>query len=146
LARPQQPARNFMTTLNNAKDRDRNELGVKPRLLIVDDNADFCDAVRVIAEGEGYEVLAVQDGENFMAAYGSFDPGHIILDLSIPDHDGLELMRFLANQGCAAEIVIASSHNENLLRQARQLAETYGLKVRDVLQKPFARSDLIRLL
>ncbi len=116
------------------------------RLLIVDDNAEFCDAIREIAQAAGYEVALTHDGNAFMERFARFRPDHIILDLAIPGLGGLELLRFLAEERCDAEITIASSHNETVLDQAMKLGAHYGLKMGAVLQKPFTRAELENVL
>ncbi len=116
------------------------------RLLIVDDNAELCDAIREIAQAAGYEVDLTHDGNAFMERFASFRPDHIILDLAIPGPGGLELLRFLAEERCDAEITIASSHNETVLDQAMKLGAHYGLKMGAVLQKPFTRAELDNVL
>ena len=62
---------------------------IAKRLLIVDDDIDLCDAMREIAAAEGYEVNVAYDGKVFKELYARYRPGRIILDLAIPDIDGI---------------------------------------------------------
>jgi DNA-binding response OmpR family regulator len=112
------------------------------RLLIVDDDMDLCAVLGDIAKEEGYQVTATYRGTEFMARYPEFRPHRIVLDLALPDHDGMELLRFLADRKCAAEIILISSHGELMLEQAMKLGDVHGLNMHRMLQKPFSLDDL----
>ncbi len=112
------------------------------RLLIVDDDMDLCAVLGDIATEQGYQVTATYRGAEFMARYPKFRPHRIVLDLALPDHDGMELLRFLADRKCAAEIILISSHGELILQQAMKLGDFHGLNMHRMLQKPFSLDDL----
>ncbi len=111
------------------------------RLLIVDDNEDLCEAMCLLASDEGFEARGVNDGRAFRAAVDDFAPDFILLDLAIPDEDGVELLAFLRDHGCKARVGIASSQPDHLLRQAGDLARAYGLDFMGALRKPFTRAE-----
>lgn len=111
-------------------------------LLIVDDDIDLCDAMREIAAAEGYEVKIAYDGKVFKELYARHRPGRIILDLAMPDIDGLELLNFLAGEHCDANIIIASSHRKSIIDQAVKQGTRYGLRMVTALQKPFSSAEL----
>ncbi len=112
------------------------------RLLIVDDDMDLCAVLGDIAKEEGYQVTVTYRGAEFMARYLKSQPHRIVLDLALPDHDGMELLRFLADRKCAAEIILISSHGELMLKKAMKLGDFYGLNMHRMLQKPFSLDDL----
>lgn len=70
------------------------------RLLVVDDEPDFADFVKRTAEGMGYDVSALSDPNLFKEAYAAFKPNVIVLDMVMPDIEGIELVQWLAQQGC----------------------------------------------
>ncbi|MEE8516578.1 MAG: response regulator [Alphaproteobacteria bacterium] len=111
-------------------------------LLIVDDDIDLCDVMREIAAAEGYEVIVAYEGNVFKELYTRYRPGRIILDLAIPDIDGLELLNFLAGEHCDAMIIIASSHRKTIIDQAVKLGTLNGLRMVTALQKPFSSAEL----
>lgn len=111
------------------------------RLLIVDDNVDLCEAMCLLAEGEGFDVRGVYDAAAFRKALADFDPDCIILDLAIPDEDGIELLAFLRDVGCKARIAIASSQPDVVLRQAGNLAALFRLDFVGILRKPFTGAE-----
>ena len=77
-----------------------------------------------------------------MARYRESHLHRIVLDLALPDHDGMELLNFLADRKCAADIILISSHGELILVQAMKLGAFHGLNIRRVLPKPFPLDDL----
>ncbi|MCH8091030.1 MAG: response regulator [Proteobacteria bacterium] len=117
------------------------EVGAR-RLLIVDDDTEVCAVIGDIAEEQGYEVTTTHSGAEFMARYLESHPHRIVLDLALPDHDGMELLKFLADRKCAADIILISSHGELMLDQAMKLGGIHGLNMRRMLPKPFSLDDL----
>ncbi len=111
-------------------------------LLIVDDDIDLCGAMREIAAAEGFEVEIAYDGKVFKELYARYRPERIILDLTLPDIDGFELLKFLAGEHCDATIIIASSHRKAIIDQAVKLGTLNGLHMVAALQKPFSSADL----
>lgn len=112
------------------------------RMLIVDDDEDLCAVIVEIGERQGYEVTAAHNGAEFMARYPQARPHIIVLDLALPDHDGMDLLKFLAGEKCAAEIILISSHGALMLEQAMKLGDFHGLNMRGMLQKPLSLDDL----
>ncbi|MFT5538570.1 MAG: two-component system OmpR family response regulator [Alphaproteobacteria bacterium] len=116
------------------------------RLLIVDDNQDFCDLMCLVAEDAGYETQGVYSAAAFRDTYVSFAPSNIVLDLAIPDEDGHELMRFLSDNKCTAKVAIASSQPDAILHQAEIFARALGLDFKGVLKKPFTQAEFLAVL
>ena len=77
-----------------------------------------------------------------MARYPESHPHRIVLDLALPDHDGMELLKFLADRKCAADVILISSHGELILDQAMKLGDFHGLNMHRMLPKPFSLDDL----
>lgn len=95
-----------------------------------------------VAADAGFDVRAAYDGAAFRAAIESFDPQCILLDLSMPDEDGVELLAFLRDFGCRARVAIASSMPDVVVRSAADLARGFGLDFAGALKKPFSGADL----
>lgn len=107
------------------------------RLLIIDDDVDLCEVMCELAEDKGYEVLSLNEGAAFIEAVEGFRPACIVMDLSLPDVDGIELMRTLGRKGCRVPIVLISSHPNAFLDEVAVLGKALGLEIRTALQKPF---------
>ncbi len=124
--------------------------GVKPaarrRLLVIDDEQSICDFIRRVAEAQDFEVVTVVTHDQFQSAYASFKPSAILLDLMMPNVDGIALLKQLAAQGCAAKLLIMSGFHPELLNSTRKLGAGYDLDVRGTLHKPFGLAELQKAL
>jgi CheY-like chemotaxis protein len=115
-------------------------------LLIVDDEPAICRIIERAAKQLGFSVRAVHDGEAFKAAYAETLPSAIVLDLNIPVSDGIELLRFLAQEGSKAQILVISGHGERVLEAARRLGDLRGLNMAGIINKPIRLPDLLAQL
>jgi FixJ family two-component response regulator len=70
----------------------------------------------------------------------------VILDLSLPDMDGFDLLGQLAEKTVGVPIVLMSGHDIATLSAAHMYGEAHGLKMLGALQKPFMRRDLLSIL
>ncbi|WP_374298152.1 response regulator [Sphingomonas sp.] len=109
----------------------------QPSLLIVDDEPDFCTLLKELAADAGFSSRIVHDGEAFKSAYAAQKPTIIVLDLSVPRRDGIELLRYLAAASCDVPILMISGYGERVLESARRLGDIRGLKVSGIICKPF---------
>jgi DNA-binding response OmpR family regulator len=114
----------------------------KKRLLVIDDEPSICEFVRRVAEAEGFEVVTAVTHEQFKAAYESFRPSAILLDLMMPHVDGVALLENLAARHCTAQVMIMSGYHPELLNSSRRLGSNYALDVRGTLRKPFGVAEL----
>ena len=112
------------------------------RLLVIDDEADFGTFVRRVAERLAFDVEVTTRAEEFKTAYARFDPTVIVLDVVMPDVDGIELVRWLGSQGCQARIVIISGFDPNYARAAQSMGDFAGLKSIVRLKKPVNVAEL----
>ena len=67
----------------------------KLRVLVIDDNADAADAMAMVIDMLGYEVMTVGEGRKGVAAALSFRPDLALIDISLPDISGHEVARQL---------------------------------------------------
>jgi CheY-like chemotaxis protein len=100
------------------------------------------DAIRTVAEGIGFNVSVANTAEDFYNLYSSSPPDIILLDLQMPQADSVELMRYLAETGCAAAILLVSGVDGQTIRAAMRLGKARGLNVAGILQKPVSVADL----
>jgi DNA-binding response OmpR family regulator len=122
--------------------QEKQKIG-KNRIVIIDDDAPLLEIMRDIAAGEGYDVAALGKGADLIDTVDSFSPQRIVMDLSIPDCDGISLMRSLAEKGCSVPIVVVSSHPSRFLDDVRLLGTALGLDIRAALQKPFKVAEFV---
>lgn len=117
------------------------------RLLMVDDEPEIGVLVKKIAEGlDGYEICFTHRADAFQAAYRSFHPHVIILDLAIPDIDGVELLKFLAGESCRAHILLLSGLDKKMCNVVLNLGVARGLNMAGFVLKPVRAAELRSIL
>lgn len=100
-------------------------------VLVVDDDPDIVDLLTVALHSEGYNVMSAVGGQALTLAH-EWQPNVILLDLMMPDMDGMEMSKHLrADPKTAAIPIIAMSAQEQLADLADQM------QVNDQLAKPF---------
>src|SRR6266481_3270230 len=112
------------------------------RLLVIDDEPAFAQVVKKVAQDCGFEVVVTTDPSVFMNAVRLWHPTVIMLDLKMPNTDGIQLLRALAADNCAAHVVVTSGEHGKVLEAAMQLGRERGLNMRDVLPKPVRAQEL----
>ena len=81
------------------------------QILVVDDEPDIRQLVREILEDEGYSVLVAKDGESARAIYAQQNPDLVLLDIWMPDIDGISLLKEWSAPGkLESQVVIMSGH------------------------------------
>ncbi|BAE50970.1 PvrR [Paramagnetospirillum magneticum AMB-1] len=115
--------------------------GAKPKVLILDDERDMCEFVADVGADMEFSTTWCDNFEDFACRY-SIDLRGIFLDLAMPGMDGVEIIRFLADNKSGANLVLMSGYDSDVIEAARRLAESRGLKVAGVLHKPFGVGDL----
>lgn len=112
---------------------------------MVDDEPALGEIVRFVAEDLGYDVQITTHGKEFMQAFESFEPTTIIVDIVMPNIDGIELIHWLHGHDCDAKILVTSGSSEAYARMARNLGDARGLDI-SVIEKPFRTATLRALL
>jgi CheY-like chemotaxis protein len=112
------------------------------RLLHIDDDPYVGKAFALVARACGYETKTTSHSSDFKSAYEAFKPHVIVCDLAMPNVDGIELLRYLADAGCEAKILIVSGLDRRVLDAAGRLAAARGLNIAGTLNKPVQAADL----
>jgi CheY-like chemotaxis protein len=116
------------------------------RLLLIDDEPQMLAFLSRVAQGCGYEVRHTEDAAGFKQAYKSWSPDVVILDLVMPQVDGIELLRFLAEQASKTRILIISGFDAKVLDAAYRLGAAHGLSMIGALAKPVRVAELRAIL
>jgi CheY-like chemotaxis protein len=116
------------------------------RLLVMDDEAAFARFVRRIAEGEGYEVEVLTLPREFAETFERFDPNVVILDVVMPEIDGIELIRWLIAREAHIKLIVMTGFNPMYATMGAVLAEAHGLMEVTSVVKPIGVADLRKLL
>src|SRR5690606_33813101 len=112
------------------------------RLLVVDDERGIVDYVSAVARQQGYAVAGANTGTEFLRLVDAFRPTLILLDLHLPDTDGVEMLRLLAARGCKANVVLMSGSDDRVRATAHELGMSRGLAMCGTLAKPIPENEL----
>ncbi len=113
-------------------------MSTKERILVVDDEPSIRKYLQTLLEVDGYEVNTVQSGSAALELLGSGDrPDFIILDVLMPEMDGLETLRRMMQVDRGLNVVMLSCSNE-----VTTVVEAIRIGANDYLTKPFEKSEL----
>jgi two-component system KDP operon response regulator KdpE len=107
------------------------------RILVVDDEPEILRALRTNLAAHGYEVLSATSGAEAQAAYAARHPDLILLDLGLPDVDGLELVERIRAHAATPIVVLSARGAE------RDKVRALDLGADDYLTKPFGVEELL---
>jgi DNA-binding response OmpR family regulator len=108
----------------------------QPRLLLIDDEPALADFLASAAQETGFEPVIAERDEEFRESFLSARPDMVALDLGMPGMDGVELLRFLADQDYRAPVLIVSGFDRRVLESAFRLGEALGLNMAGPIEKP----------
>lgn len=106
------------------------------RMLVVDDDMRICRFVSRVAKNLGVDATLVSDSRDVIDADSRLRPDLIMLDLSMPGLDGVEVLRSLAGARCMAVICLFSGADLEVIDGAVQLGRALGLRMASPLPKP----------
>lgn len=118
---------------------------LKTRLLIVDDDEMLGRAIEVIARREGFEVRVTGESQRFLELVDDWQPNVVVIDLIMPDMDGVQVLAALAERNSQARVIITSGVGQRVLDAARRSGREHGLNIVGILPKPFSPAS-VRLL
>jgi CheY-like chemotaxis protein len=102
---------------------------VNPRILIVDDEADFIELLRYRLVGQLYEFIVASDGVQALSLARECKPDLILLDILLPDLDGLSVCEILRRQPATKKIPIiflSALSNDMIKRtQSKQVVDFF---------------------
>jgi CheY-like chemotaxis protein len=111
----------------------------RPLVLVADDNADILGLVTAVLERSGYEVVTVSDGAQALASVDKRKPDLAVLDITMPEIDGLEVLRRLRadtrTSGLPVVLLSAQAQEADVDRGFATGASAY-------LKKPFSPREL----
>ncbi|HEY1805958.1 MAG TPA: EAL domain-containing response regulator [Terracidiphilus sp.] len=115
------------------------------RILAIDDDSDICDLICATAEEQGLPCSATTSAMQFLESL-SPDISLLLIDLIMPEMDGVELLRRLGERQCKINIVLMSGVGKRIMEVAEELAHAHGLSTIGHLQKPFRAAELEAIL
>ena len=112
--------------------------GSGPRVLVVDDEQYLADAVTMGLVHAGYLVRQAADGRSALELVGSFHPDVLVLDVMLPDMDGLEVCSWLRSTGNEVPVLFLTARDST-----EDTVAGLGAGGDDYLTKPFVIAELV---
>jgi DNA-binding response OmpR family regulator len=113
-------------------------MAVRPRILVIEDDRKMSVALVAGIEAAGYEVVAANSAEEGFFLVHRMHPDLLLLDLTLPQRNGLDILKQIREEGIDIRVLILTSHNTVEDRVA-------GLKTGadDYMGKPFSFPELV---
>lgn len=117
-------------------------------VLIIDDDPILFETAAAMLRKRGFsETAYAADAKTaFMHLQSGFSANLIILDLYLPDVDGVEILGDMRDHWSAIPILIVTSADASVRNAVLHLASAYGLDVRGAISKPLTTEKLDRVL
>jgi DNA-binding response OmpR family regulator len=112
----------------------------RKKVMIVEDDADYCSLVRMMLDSRDLETIAAEDGHRALEAIRRLPPDLVILDLILPDMNGWELFIAMRDEAASQRIPVII-----LSGMGTRLDRSFGVRVaqvHDYLVKPCLPSQL----
>ena len=110
------------------------------RLLVVDDEPEFADVVRRVGESKNFVVRTLIDSLEFEETYRRFSPSVIVLDIVMPDMDGIEIVRWPSSN--TAPVILTTGYGSHFANAAEELGSIEGQFSITTIAKPTSLSEI----
>ena len=109
----------------------------RDKILVVEDEKNICNFMKMVFENNGYQIFFAENATSGMTMYYSHHPDLVLLDLGLPDMDGVEVIQKIRTEFDTPIIVLSARSDEKDKVQALD----YGAN--DYVTKPFGTSELL---
>lgn len=110
---------------------------IKDRVLVVEDDKRISNFIKTVLEANNYDVIVAQTGAEAYSMVTSQCPDVVILDLGLPDMDGMKILQGVREWSAMPVIVVSARTHE------RDKVEALDLGADDYITKPFGTSELL---
>jgi PAS domain S-box-containing protein len=110
-----------------------------PKILIVDDEPRMCDSLKVLLSNEGYETETGYSGQEALACLAKCDIDLALLDIVMPDMNGLQIMDHIKEQDLDTSVIVITGH-----ASVDSAIESLRRGAYDYLRKPFEFEELLK--
>jgi CheY-like chemotaxis protein len=111
-------------------------------VLIIDDSKDMGAYLAKVARGLKLDVSVTDNADDFIKKFETHEPDVVVMDIIMPNVDGLELLQYLSSRNCRARIIVLTGYSEIYLHHAKSLGDLYGLPELRTFMKPVELHDL----
>ena len=110
----------------------------QPRILVVDDEEYLTDLLSTSLRFQGFEVVCAWSGFDALSAVASFAPDLILLDVTMPDIDGIEVRRRLRDSGNSVPVIFLTARDTKA-----DLLSGFAIGGDDYITKPFSLEEVV---
>lgn len=112
-------------------------MNIRERILVIEDEKSIAHFISSVLSANGYEAMQARNGSEALSMISSHCPDLIILDLGLPDMDGLEILRQLRSWSSLPVVVVSARSHE------KDKVTALDLGADDYLTKPFGTDELL---
>ena len=112
-------------------------MNIREKILVVEDEKSIAHFISTVLANNGYEAMQARSGSEAISMISSHCPDLIILDLGLPDMDGLEILRQLRSWSSLPVVVVSARSHE------KDKVTALDLGADDYLTKPFGTDELL---
>ena len=110
-------------------------------ILVIDDNASVRKAITLMLESGGFHVTAAKDGSEGLNAFAAGSPDLVLVDIIMPDKDGIEIIREMRQTRPATKIIAMTGGGRLSNLDFLKMARAFGAV--ETLAKPIDPDDLV---
>lgn len=110
---------------------------IRDRILIIEDDSSIINLMKAVLRANDFDVFVARSGSEALTIAGSQCPNLVILDLGLPDMDGVEIIRQIRSWSTMPILVVSARDHESDKVQALDLGAD------DYITKPFGTSELL---
>lgn len=116
------------------------------RVLIFDDDAELCQTLAAIVSKLGGDPRCVGSVEELPGACDCWQPDIALIDLIMPEHDGIAVLERMGHLCTPSSIYIITGVDDQTIKSAGQVIAMSGVEVVDFLRKPLGVEDLRQIM
>jgi len=110
---------------------------IRDKVLIIEDEPNISNFISTVLSANDYDTIISRDGRSAMATITSHCPDIILLDLGLPDMDGIGILKFVREWSTCPIIVVSARNHES------DKVEALDAGADDYIVKPFGTSELL---
>jgi two-component system response regulator FixJ len=121
--------------------KDSSSVGKQPSVYVVDDHPEMCRSLDALLSSYGFDVTCFTNPLTFLASRKELRPGVVLLDLRMPEMNGLEVLAAIESDLTRLPTVVITAHGE-----IDAAVKAIKLGAKDFIQKPFREKALLDVI
>ncbi|MGD8513624.1 MAG: response regulator [Deltaproteobacteria bacterium] len=116
------------------------------KVLVVDDDVDFCEAAKLLLDSKGYDVVLAHDGKDGLEKMRAEAPDLVILDVMMPEMNGYDVCVVLKADPALKKtpVILLTAVDQDLFKTTYTQAMGLMTEADDYMAKPVEPQDLVK--